>query len=93
MRVRGAGKDVAGEIGPSVTVGGATIRAGDVLVLDADGAVVVEGERVDEVLAASRERAERERIKRSRLEDGALLFDLDGLRERLETVRRSEGRA
>jgi 4-hydroxy-4-methyl-2-oxoglutarate aldolase len=93
VRVRGAGKDVAGEIGSTVTVGGATIRAGDVVVLDVDGAAVIEAERVDAVLAASRERAERERVKRARLQDGALTFDLDRLRERLEAVRRSEGRA
>ena len=83
-RVRGAGKDVAGSIGEPVTVGGATIRHGDVLVLDADGVAVVERERVDEVLAASQERLEKERIKRAQLADGALSFELDGLRERLE---------
>jgi 4-hydroxy-4-methyl-2-oxoglutarate aldolase len=84
IRVRGAGKDHAGEIGGPVTVGGATIRQGDVLVLDADGVAVIEHERVDEVLAASRERLEKERVKRAQLQDGALSFDLDGLRERLE---------
>jgi 4-hydroxy-4-methyl-2-oxoglutarate aldolase len=84
IRVRGAGKDLAGEIGSPVTVGGATIRAGDVVVLDADGAAVVESERVPDVLEASRERAERERIKRTKLKGGALSFDLDGLRERIE---------
>jgi 4-hydroxy-4-methyl-2-oxoglutarate aldolase len=82
-RVRGAGKDVAGSIGEPVTVGGATIRHGDVLVLDADGVAVVEHERVDEVLAASQKRLESERVKRAQLADGALSFDLDGLRERL----------
>ena len=53
IRVKGADKDVAGTIGEPVTVGGATIRQGDMLVLDADGVAVVERERVDEVLAAS----------------------------------------
>ena len=54
------------------------------VVLDADGAVVVEQERVDEVLAAARARAEREREKRAKLEAGALSYDLDGLRELVE---------
>ena len=80
VRVRGAEKSVAGAIGEPVEVGGATIRQGDVVVLDADGAVVVEQERVEEVLAAARERAEREREKRAKLEAGALSYDLDGLR-------------
>jgi 4-hydroxy-4-methyl-2-oxoglutarate aldolase len=55
-----------------------------VLVLDGDGVAVVEQERVDEVLEASRERAERERVKRAQLEEGALSYDLDNLRERVD---------
>jgi 4-hydroxy-4-methyl-2-oxoglutarate aldolase len=84
IRVKGAAKDVAGTIGEPVVVGGATIRAGDVLVLDADGVAVVEHERVDEVLGASLQREERERVKRAKLQGGALSYDLDGLRERVE---------
>jgi 4-hydroxy-4-methyl-2-oxoglutarate aldolase len=84
VRVKGAAKDVAGAIGEPVVVGGATIRQGDVLVLDADGVAVVEHERVEEVLAASLARDERERVKRAKLRDGALSYDLDGLRERVE---------
>jgi 4-hydroxy-4-methyl-2-oxoglutarate aldolase len=67
-----------------VTVGGATIRNGDIVILDADGVAVVEQERVDEVLEASRDRAERERVKRAKLNDGALSYDLDGLRDKVE---------
>jgi 4-hydroxy-4-methyl-2-oxoglutarate aldolase len=84
VRVRGAAKDVPGAIGEPVAVGGAAIRNGDVLVLDADGVAVVEAERVQEVLEASRERAEREVAKRAKLKDGALSYDLDGLREKVE---------
>jgi 4-hydroxy-4-methyl-2-oxoglutarate aldolase len=86
VRVRGAAKDVAGAIGEPVVVGGATIRNGDVLVLDADGVAVVESERVEAVLEASRERAEREVIKRGKLQGGALSYDLDGLRDKVETA-------
>jgi 4-hydroxy-4-methyl-2-oxoglutarate aldolase len=87
VRVRGAGKDVPGTIGEPVEVGGALIRQGDVVVLDADGVAVVERERVDQVLAASRGRAERERVKRAKLQQGALSYELDGLRERVEGAR------
>jgi 4-hydroxy-4-methyl-2-oxoglutarate aldolase len=87
VRVRGAGKDVPGAIGEPVVVGGATIRQGDVVVLDADGVAVVERERVEDVLAASRERLERERIKRGKLQQGALSYEIDGLRERVEGAR------
>ena len=85
VRVCGAEKKVAGSIGGPVDVGGATIRHGDVVVLDADGVVVVERERVAEVLSAARERAEREVEKRAKLKAGALSYDLDGLRELVES--------
>ncbi len=85
VRVKGATKDVAGSIGEPVSVGGTTIRNGDVLVLDADGVAVVEQQRVTEVLEASRDRLERERVKREKLQGGALSYDLDGLREKVET--------
>ncbi len=84
VRVNGADKTVPGTIGIQVVVGGATIRQGDAVVLDTDGAVVVEAERVDEVLAAARARAEREVEKRAKLEAGALSYDLDGLRALVE---------
>jgi 4-hydroxy-4-methyl-2-oxoglutarate aldolase len=84
VRVKGAGKNVVGAIGQPVTVGGATIRNGDILVLDADGVAVVGQERIDEVFEASRERLERERVKREKLQAGELSYDLDGLREKVE---------
>ena len=84
VRVKGAGKESTGSIGDPVTVGGAEIRNGDLLVLDADGVAVVERDRVDEVLEASRERLERERVKREKLQAGQLSYDLDGLREKVE---------
>jgi 4-hydroxy-4-methyl-2-oxoglutarate aldolase len=84
VRVRGAEKGVPGRIGEPVEVGGATIRPGDVVVLDSDGAVVVEHERFEEVLAAARQRTDREREKRAQLQAGALSYDLDGLRALVE---------
>jgi len=41
IRVRGATKTVRGTLNEPVVVGGATITAGDIVILDADGAVVV----------------------------------------------------
>ena len=84
LRVRGATKTEVGALDVPVEVGGATIRPGDQVVLDADGAVVVRAERVDEVLAAAREREDYERDKRAQLQGGALSYDLDGLRARVE---------
>ena len=84
MRVRGAEKKTPGTIGEPVVVGGATIRQGDLVVLDADGVVVVEKERIDEVLAATEDRARRESEKRAKLQAGELSYDLDGFRELVE---------
>ena len=84
VRVRGAEKNVPGVIGGPVEVGGATIRQGDAVVLDSDGAVIVERERIEAVLVAARARAEHESDKRAKLQAGALSYDLDGLRELVE---------
>ncbi len=84
VRVKGATKDIPGTIGEPVQVGGATIRQGDIVVMDADGAAVVEAERVDEVLEASLRRERTERVKRVKLQAGELSYDLDGLRQRVE---------
>ena len=84
VRIRGSGKDVVGALDEPVTVGGQVIEPGDVVVLDGDGAAVVPHARVDEVLAAALERERREADKRAKLQAGALSYDLDGLREKVE---------
>jgi 4-hydroxy-4-methyl-2-oxoglutarate aldolase len=84
VRVRGADKEAVGSIDEPVEVAGAEIRPGDAVVLDADGVVVVSQERLETVLPAARERAEREQAKRAKLSAGSLSYDLDGLRELVE---------
>jgi 4-hydroxy-4-methyl-2-oxoglutarate aldolase len=80
IRVRGADKQAVGEIDTPVVIGGATIRPGDALVLDADGGAVVERERVEQVLAAALQREANESVKRARLQRGELSYEIDGLR-------------
>jgi 4-hydroxy-4-methyl-2-oxoglutarate aldolase len=84
VRVQGAVKEEPGELDVPVTVGGAEIRPGDAVVLDADGVAVVAAERVEEVLAAAREREEKEGVKGEKLAAGSLSYDLDGLRAKVE---------
>jgi 4-hydroxy-4-methyl-2-oxoglutarate aldolase len=79
IRSRGATKEVVGELDVPVTVGGAEIRPGDFVVLDADGATVVAAERAPEVLEAANAREENEALKREKLQEGALSYYLDGL--------------
>jgi len=84
VRVRGAVKEEPGALDVPVTVGGAEIRPGDAVVLDADGVAVVAAERVDAVLKGALDREEKERVKAERLAGGALSYDLDGLRAKVE---------
>jgi 4-hydroxy-4-methyl-2-oxoglutarate aldolase len=84
VRVKGATKERVGQLDVPVSVGGALISPGDVVVLDADGAAVVEAARVEAVLAASLAREEKERVKRARLQAGERSYDLDGLRAVVE---------
>ncbi|WP_018466290.1 4-carboxy-4-hydroxy-2-oxoadipate aldolase/oxaloacetate decarboxylase [Calidithermus timidus] len=86
VRARGAERKSLGQIGVPLRVGGALIRTGDILVLDADGAVVVARERAREVLEAAQARAEREEGLRRRFQAGELSIDLYGLRERVASV-------
>jgi 4-hydroxy-4-methyl-2-oxoglutarate aldolase len=85
VRVKGADKDIPGKIGDPVTVGGATINQGDILVLDADGVAVIAPDQITDVLEASRRRERDERVKRLKLQAGELSYDLDGLRQKVET--------
>ena len=84
VRIRGAVKATPGELDVPVEIGGTTIRPGDIVVLDADGAAVVERERMAETLDGARAREEAERVKRAKLQAGELSYDLDGLRAIVE---------
>jgi 4-hydroxy-4-methyl-2-oxoglutarate aldolase len=87
VSIRGATKEVVGAIDEPVRVGSATINPGDAIILDGDGAAVVAAARVADAVAVARERGERERKKRAKLEAGALSYDLDGLRSLVERER------
>jgi 4-hydroxy-4-methyl-2-oxoglutarate aldolase len=87
IRVRGTTKTKIGELNTTVTVGGAQIAPGDILVLDADGAVCVKRERAEEVLKASEERLQREAALREKLLAGETSYDLHGLRQIVERMK------
>jgi 4-hydroxy-4-methyl-2-oxoglutarate aldolase len=83
VRARGAARAHTGELNVPVQLGGATIHTGDYVVMDADGAVVVARERVEEVLRAAIAREQRETANREKFASGVLSIDLYGLREGL----------
>jgi 4-hydroxy-4-methyl-2-oxoglutarate aldolase len=76
----GALKDELGAIDVRVDVGGVTIEAGDIVVLDGDGAVVVARERAEDVLSAAEGRARDERQLMARLRAGDVTLDAMKLR-------------
>ena len=80
VRVRGTSKTDPGRLDVPVVVGGATIRPGDIVVMDDDGAVVVPAERVEEVAEGARAREDKESRLRPKLRAGELTYDLLGLR-------------
>jgi 4-hydroxy-4-methyl-2-oxoglutarate aldolase len=84
IRVQGANRKAVGELDVTVEVGGTKVAPSDVVVLDADGAVVIAKNRSDEVTQASRERAENENAKRARFEAGELSYDMYGIRDAVE---------
>jgi len=81
VRVRGATKTIPGELQAPITLGGAAIRPGDVIVLDADGGVVVAAERAEPVLEASLAREARETGLRAEFAAGRLSIDAYNLRD------------
>jgi 4-hydroxy-4-methyl-2-oxoglutarate aldolase len=84
VRAQGATKDEVGELGVPVVVGGAEIHQGDIVVLDRDGAVVIPAERAAEIQELGLAREARETDLRTKLEAGALTYDLHGLRQLIE---------
>lgn len=84
VRAQGASKGELGQIDVPVVVGGAPIRAGDLVVLDCDGAMALPAERADEVLPLALERDEREAAMRKRYLAGELSYDLQGIRKLVE---------
>ena len=84
IRCRGATKQIVGQLDVPVQVGGATICPGDLVLLDADGAIRLAAEDAPRVLEASRAREQDERSKREQLRGGALSIDLYDLRGRSE---------
>jgi regulator of RNase E activity RraA len=76
----GPHKGWKGEIGQPVTCGGVVTRAGDLVVGDDDGVVVVPSERIADVAAAAQERLRTEAEWLRRIESGETSVDVLGLK-------------
>jgi 4-hydroxy-4-methyl-2-oxoglutarate aldolase len=80
IRAHGAGKDARGLVDAEVEIGGATIRTGDIVVLDADGAAVVPADEVGSAVELVRAREEKEAGLRARWRAGEQSYDAYGFR-------------
>lgn len=83
VHVQGTVKSTPGSINVPVLIGGQVVDAGDVIVADDDGVVVVPREQTSVAVAASQARLEKEAKTRAAFEQGELGLDRYGLRDYL----------
>ena len=81
VRVRGATKTEIGRLNVPVAMGGNMIHPGDIVVMDADGAITIRPSRLDETLEKAEARAAKEDALRQRYQNGERSYDLHGLRD------------
>ncbi len=87
VRVRGATKTEIGQLNVPVTMGGNIIFPGDIVVMDADGAITVRPSRLDEILEKAEARAAKEEALRKRYKNGERSYDMRGWRQQVEAPR------
>ncbi|MGK5115007.1 MULTISPECIES: 4-carboxy-4-hydroxy-2-oxoadipate aldolase/oxaloacetate decarboxylase [unclassified Geodermatophilus] len=83
VSAQGSVKATAGAVNVPVVLGGQTIHAGDVVLADDDGVMVVPRAHVGRALTASQARLDKEAAARAAFRSGELGLDRYGLRERL----------
>ena len=80
---QGTVKATLGSVNVPIMCAGVLVEAGDVVVADDDGAVVVKRAEAHEVAAAAEERVRKENVTRERLARGELGLDIYDMRQKI----------
>jgi len=83
---QGTVKSTLGSVNVPVVCAGAYVDAGDIIVADDDGVVVVKRVAAHEVVAACEQRVRKEQATRERLARGELGLDIYGLRDKIAAL-------
>lgn len=79
LNIRGTVKQDRGTIGAPVTLGGVTVRAGDLVLADADAILLLDAQDLAPALSVARARAAREARMMERLRQGETTLSILGL--------------
>lgn len=86
LSIKGTTKTQTGSLNVPICIGEVQIRPGDIVVGDVDGLVVVAADEVEQVIASSRAREEKEEGFRQQIRSGANTVDLLGLGDSLRRL-------
>ena len=84
LSIKGTGKNQPGKINVPISIGDVTIQAGDIIVGDRDGLVVVAQDEVEQALSSAVGREQKEDQMRQAIEQGATTVQLLKLQDTLD---------
>ncbi len=86
VSIRGTEKKQPGKMNETINIGDCTIRPGDFIVGDSDGLVIIECDRLDEVIQLATEREKKEAEYKNKILQGATTAELMGLASVFESL-------